>query len=52
METFRRATLFVRATTADRGQTGENQLQRLQKAARGFGLSILSFVGKRGRTAI
>ena len=50
MATFRRAALFVRATTADRGQTGENQLHRLQKAARRLGWLIVSvsFVGKRG----
>jgi hypothetical protein len=33
MATSRRAALYVRVSTADRGQTVENQLQPLQEAA-------------------
>jgi DNA invertase Pin-like site-specific DNA recombinase len=38
----RRAALYVRISTADRGQTIENQLQPLQEAARRLGWSIVT----------
>jgi DNA invertase Pin-like site-specific DNA recombinase len=51
----RRAALYVRVSTADRGQTVENQLQPLQDAARRLGWSIVAIYrdegisGARGR---
>src|ERR1700744_4837395 len=38
----RRAALYVRVSTSDRGQTVENQLQPLQEAARRLGWSIVA----------
>jgi len=38
----RRAALYVRVSTADRGQTVENQLQPLQEAAGRRGWSIVA----------
>jgi DNA invertase Pin-like site-specific DNA recombinase len=51
----RRATLYVRVSTSDRGQTVENQLQPLQEAAGRLGWTIVSVFrdegisGARGR---
>jgi predicted site-specific integrase-resolvase len=51
----RRAALYVRVSTADRGQTVENQRQPLQEAAGRLGWSIVAVVrdegvsGARGR---
>ena len=51
----RRAALYVRVSTADRGQTVENQLQPLQEAAARLGWSIVAVFrdegisGTRGR---
>ena len=51
----RRAALYVRVSTADRGQTVENQLQPLQEAAGRLGWSIVAVFkdegisGARGR---
>lgn len=51
----RRAALYVRVSTADHGQTVENQLQPLQEAARRLGWSIVAVFkdegisGARGR---
>jgi DNA invertase Pin-like site-specific DNA recombinase len=38
----RRAALYVRVSTSDRGQTVENQLQPLQEAAGRLGWSIVA----------
>jgi DNA invertase Pin-like site-specific DNA recombinase len=52
---IRRAALYVRVSTADRGQTVENQLQPLQEAAGRLGWSIVAVFrdegisGARGR---
>jgi DNA invertase Pin-like site-specific DNA recombinase len=40
MATSRRAALYVRVSTSDRGQTVENQLQPLHEAARRLGLTL------------
>src|SRR5689334_22274744 len=52
----RRAALYVRVSTADRGQTVENQLQPLQEAARRLGWTVVAIYyrdegvsGARGR---
>ena len=42
MATPRRAALYVRVSTSDRGQTVENQLQPLQEAAGRLGWSIVA----------
>ncbi len=53
---IKRAALYVRVSTADRGQTVENQLQPLQEAAVRLGWSIVSvhrdegISGAKGRT--
>jgi DNA invertase Pin-like site-specific DNA recombinase len=39
---IRRAALYVRVSTSDRGQTVENQLQPLQEAAGRLGWSIVA----------
>ena len=41
MATSRRAALYVRVSTSDRGQTVENQLQPLQEAAGRLGCSLI-----------
>jgi DNA invertase Pin-like site-specific DNA recombinase len=38
----KRAALYVRVSTSDRGQTVENQLQPLQEAAARLGWSIVA----------
>ena len=53
--TSRRAALYVRVSTSDRGQTVENQLQPLQEAARRLGWTVVAIYrdegisGARGR---
>jgi hypothetical protein len=42
MATSRRAALYVRVSTADRGQTAENQLQPLQEAAGRLGWTVVA----------
>ena len=42
MATSRRAALYVRVSTSDRGQTVENQLQPLQDAARRLGWTVVA----------
>src|SRR5512142_1485996 len=42
MATSRRAALYVRVSTADRGQTVENQLQPLQEAAQRLGWTVVA----------
>ena len=55
MATSRRAALYVRVSTADRGQTVENQLQPLQEAAGRLGWTVVAIYrdegisGTRGR---
>ena len=55
MATSRRAALYVRVSTSDRGQTVENQLQPLQEAAGRLGWTVLAIYrdegisGTRGR---
>ena len=55
MATSRRAALYVRVSTSDRGQTVENQLQPLQEAAGRLGWTVVAFLrdegisGTRGR---
>jgi DNA invertase Pin-like site-specific DNA recombinase len=55
MATSRRAALYVRVSTSDKGQTIENQLQPLQEAAGRLGWSIVGIFkdegisGSRGR---
>jgi DNA invertase Pin-like site-specific DNA recombinase len=44
----RRAALYVRVSTADRGQTVENQLQPLQEAVRRLGWSIVAIYRDEG----
>jgi DNA invertase Pin-like site-specific DNA recombinase len=44
----RRGALYVRVSTADRGQTVENQLQPLQEAAERLGWSIVSIYRDEG----
>jgi DNA invertase Pin-like site-specific DNA recombinase len=44
----RRAALYVRVSTADRGQTIENQLQPLQEAARRLGWTVASIYQDEG----
>src|SRR6476620_4649804 len=46
--TTRRAALYVRVSTADRGQTVENQLQPLQEAARRLGWTVVSIYRDEG----
>jgi len=48
MATSRRAALYVRVSTSDRGQTVENQLQPLQEAAGRLGWSIVADEGISG----
>ena len=43
----RRAALYVRVSTTDRGQTVENQLQPLQEAAGRLGWSIVAISATR-----
>ena len=43
MATSRRAALYVRVSTSDRGQTVENQLQPLQEAAGRLGWTVVAF---------
>jgi hypothetical protein len=55
MATSRRAALYIRVSTSDRGQTVENQLQPLQEAARRLGWTVVAIYrdegisGSRGR---
>jgi DNA invertase Pin-like site-specific DNA recombinase len=42
MATSRRAALYVRVSTSDRGQTVENQLQPLQEAAGRLGWTVVA----------
>ena len=55
MATSRRAALYVRVSTSDRGQTVENQLQPLQEAAGRLGWTVVAIYrdegisGSRGR---
>ena len=49
--TTRRAALYVRVSTADRGQTVENQLQPLQEAAGRLGWSIVAVFRDEGSVA-
>ena len=55
MATSRRAALYVRVSTSDRGQTVENQLQPLQEAAGRLGWTVVAIYrdegisGTRGR---
>jgi predicted site-specific integrase-resolvase len=55
MATSRRAVLYVRVSTSDRGQTVENQLQPLQEAAGRLGWTVVAIYrdegisGSRGR---
>jgi predicted site-specific integrase-resolvase len=55
MATSRRAALYVRVSTSDRGQTIENQLQPLHEAARRLGWTVVAVLrdegisGTRGR---
>jgi DNA invertase Pin-like site-specific DNA recombinase len=57
MATSRRAALYVRVSTSDRGQTVENQLQPLQEAAGRLGWTVVAIYcdegisGARGREA-
>jgi hypothetical protein len=44
----RRAALYVRVSTSDRGQTVENQLEPLQEAAGRLGWSIVSIYQDEG----
>ena len=44
----RRAALYVRVSTADRGQTIENQLQPLQEAARRLGWTVVAIYRDEG----
>src|ERR1700747_2217759 len=46
--TTKRAALYVRVSTADRGQTVENQLQPLQEAAGRLGWSIVAIYRDEG----
>ena len=48
MATSRRAALYVRVSTADRGQTVENQLQPLQEAARRLGWTVVAIYRDEG----
>ena len=48
MPTSRRAALYVRVSTSDRGQTVENQLQPLQEAAGRLGWSIVAIYRDEG----
>jgi DNA invertase Pin-like site-specific DNA recombinase len=48
MATSRRAALYVRVSTSDRGQTVENQLQPLQEAAGRLGWSIVAIYRDEG----
>ena len=52
MATSRRAALYVRVSTSDKGQTVENQLQPLQEAAGRLGWTVVrdeGISGTRGR---
>ena len=49
MATSRRAALYVRDSTSDRGQTVENQLQPLQEAAGRLGWTVSGDLSRRGR---
>ena len=57
MATSRRAALYVRVSTSDRGQTVENQLQPLQEAAGRLGWTVVAIYrdegisGTRGATS-
>ncbi len=46
--TIRRAALYVRVSTSDRGQTVENQLQPLQEAAQRLGWSVVAIYRDEG----
>ena len=48
MATSRRAALYVRVSTSDRGQTVENQLQPVQEAAGRLGWSIVAIYRDEG----
>ena len=48
MATSRRAALYVRVSTADRGQTVENQLQPLQEAAGRLGWTVVAIYRDEG----
>ena len=48
MATSRRAALYVRVSTSDRGQTVENQLQPLQEAARRLGWTVVAIYRDEG----
>jgi DNA invertase Pin-like site-specific DNA recombinase len=48
MATSRRAALYVRVSTADRGQTVENQLQPLQEAAARLGWTVVAIYRDEG----
>ena len=47
----RRAALYVRVSTSDRGQTVENQLQPLQEAAGRLGLTVVAIYRDEGIVA-
>ena len=51
MATSRRAALYVRVSTSDRGQTVENQLQPLQEALRRLGWTVVAISATRGSVA-
>jgi DNA invertase Pin-like site-specific DNA recombinase len=51
MASTRRAALYVRVSTSDRGQTIENQLQPLQEAARRLGWTVVAVYGTRALVA-
>ena len=48
MATSRRAALYVRVSTSDRGQTVENQLQPLQEAAGRLGWTVVAMFRDEG----
>ena len=48
MATSRRAALYVRVSTSDRGQTVENQLQPLQEAAGRLGRTVVAIYRDEG----
>ena len=48
MATSRRAALYVRVSTSDRGQTVENQLQPLQEAAGRLGWTVVAIYRDEG----
>jgi DNA invertase Pin-like site-specific DNA recombinase len=47
----RRAALYVRVSTSDRGQTVENQLQPLQEAAGRLGWTVVAIYRDEGVSA-